>query len=138
MDNYQTFTLRSPDRGTFIADLKSALSNAGIDPYEKNLLRKDENGEDVINRFLSFIPAGGWWIEKPTTDSEGNLTDTGTSGDYALINGITKDPEIMNLIEGFGASDASTQPSEIASSEKIGGGTHRVDQSTISSPVRTW
>jgi len=141
MAEYQTFSLRSPDRSTFLADLKAALDSAEIDPYEKSLLRKDEQENDVLDRSLDIVPPGEWWITEPTWDYSTDpptKTQQGTAGDYLLINAITKDPELVSFIEGFPASDASKQPSEIADAEKIGGGTHRVDQDTIDSPVRTW
>ncbi|AUO79068.1 hypothetical protein [Salinibacter phage M8CR30-4] len=36
---YKTFSLRSLDRSTFLADLKAAFDGAGIHPYVKDLLR---------------------------------------------------------------------------------------------------
>lgn len=141
MADYQTYTLRSPDRATFIADLKAALSQAGIDPYEKQLLRVGQDGSDEIARFLDVVEAGRWWITEPQWDYSTDpptKTQEGAKGTYLLVNAITTDPELIAFIEGFAASNASKQPSDIADAEKIGGGTHRVDQSTISSPERTW
>ena len=139
---YETYYLRSPNEESFIKDLKSALSDAGIDPYGKNLIAENENGEDEAGLFISLIKPGDWYIVKPTIKEGENgddvVSDSGKTGDYLLVNARTKDPELQAFIESFGASDASKQPSEIPGEEKIGQGTHRVDGSTIDSPVRVF
>jgi len=135
---YQTFQLRAPDLQTFIDDAKAAIKSAGIDPYAKDMLRKDENGDDVPGQGVDVIKPGRWHITEPTFDENGEVTDPGEKGDYALINVRTADPEVQAVIESFEPSDASKQPSEIPDHQKIGGGTHRVDGSTIDSPVRVF
>jgi hypothetical protein len=135
---YETFHLRAPDVETFLVDAKAAIIKAGIDPYEKNLLRKDEEGNDVPGQGVDVIKPGRWHITEPTFDDAGVVTDPGVKGDYALINIRTKDPEVKAVIEGFESSDADKQPPEIPSEETIGGGTHRVYGDTIDSPVRVF
>jgi len=136
--NYETSHFRAPDIQTFLADAKAAIESAGIDPYAKDLLRKDENGDDVPGQGVDVIPAGRWYITEATYDSDGEMTDSGVRGDYALINIHTKDPDIKAVIESFEPSDAGKQPSEIPANQVIGGGTHRVDGNTIDSPVRVF
>jgi len=135
---YQTYHLRAPDVATFLADAKGVIESAGVDPYEKRLLRKDENGDDVPGQGVDVIPAGRWYIIEPTFDEDGEMTDSGEKGDYALINIRTADPKVKAIIESFEPSDADKQPPEIPSEETIGGGTHRVDGDTIDSPVRVF
>jgi len=135
---YEPYHLRAPDVETFLIDAKAAIESAGIDPYQKDLLRKDENGNDVPGQGVDVIPAGRWYITEPTHDSDGEVTDFGVKGDYALINIRTADPEVQTVIEGFEPSDADKQPSEIPDKQAIGGGTHRVDSSTIDNPVRVF
>jgi len=135
---YEPFHLRAPDVQTFLADAKAATESAGIDPYEKGLLRKDENGDDVPGQGVDVIPAGRWHLTEPTFDENGKMTDPGEKGDYALINIRTKDPEVKAFIEGFSASDASKQPSDIPGEQTIGGGTHRVDSDTIDNHRRVF
>ena len=135
---HQTYNLRAPDVATFLSDAKAAIESAGIDPYAKGLLRKDKNGDDVPGRGVDVIPAGRWHLTEPTFDDKGEMTDPGVKGDYALINIRTADPEVIKVIESFEPSDADKQPPEIPAGETIGGGTHRVDGSTIDSPVRVF
>jgi len=135
---YETYHLRAPDVQTFLADAKAAIESAGIDPYEKSLLREDENGDDVPGQGVDAIPAGRWHLTEPTYDSDGEMTDPGERGDYALINIRTKDPEVKAFVENFEPSDADKQPPEIPAEQAIGGGTHRVDSDTIDSPVRVF
>lgn len=146
---YQTFYFRAPSKEKFFSDVEQVCSENEIDPYEKGVLEKNEEGIDgeppVSGGFgVSVIPAGKWFITQPQwedLDEEGvtpNKTQQGVKGDYCLVNVNTKDPELKNLIEQFAASDPAKSPSEIADSEKIGSGTHRIDGSMISSPVRTW
>jgi hypothetical protein len=135
---YEPYHLRAPDVETFLADAKAAIESAGIDPYAKGLLRKDENGNDVPGQGVDVIEPNQWHLTEPTYDGNGEITTPGVNGDYALINVRTKDPEVKAVIEGFEASDAKKQPNEIADEQAIGGGTHRVDGSTIDSPVRVF
>jgi len=138
MAQYETYHLRAPDVATFIADAKEAIQASGIDPYAKDLLREDENGNDVPGQGVDVIPAGRWYITEPTYDSDAEMTDPGVKGDYALINIRTKDPEVKAVIESFEPADADKQPSGVPDKQAIGGGTHRVDTDTIDSPVRVF
>jgi len=138
MAEYETYHLRAPDVATFLADAKAAIEEAGVDPYAKNLLREGESGGDVPGQGVDVIPAGQWHITEPTYDQEGEMTDPGEKGGYALINIRTANPEVQATIEGFEPSDAGKQPSEIPDEQTIGGGTHRVDGDTIDSPVRVF
>jgi len=134
----EIYHLRAPDVQTFLTDAKAAIESAGIDPYEKGLLREDENGDDVPGQGVDVIPGGRWHITEPTFDEIGEMTDPGVKGNYALINIRTADPEVQAVIESFEPSDADKQPPEIPAEQAIGGGTHRVDGSTIDSPVRVF
>jgi len=133
---YETSHFRAPDVRTFLADAKTAIESAGTDPYEKGLLRKDENGDDVPGQGVDVIEPNRWYITEPTYNSDGEMADPGEKGGYALINIRTADPEVQAVIESFEPSDADKQPSEIPVKQKIGQGTHRVNGSTIDSPVR--
>jgi len=135
---HETYNLRAPDVATFLSDAKAAIEEAGIDPYGKDLLRKDDNGDDVPGQGVDVIHAGRWHVTEPSYDSEGKMIDPGVKGDYALVNIRTADPEVKAFIEGFSASDASKQPPEIPTDETIGGGTHRVDSDTIDSHRRVF
>jgi len=135
---YKPYHLRAPDVETFLADAKAAIESVGISPYEKRLLRKDEDGNDVPGQGVDVIEPNRWYITEPTFDENGQMTDPGEKGDYALINIRTKDPEVKAVIEGFEPSDADKQPHEIPAEQTIGGGTHGVDGSTIDSPVRVF
>jgi len=138
MSKYNIYNLRSPDVQTFLSDAKSAIKGAGINPYEKGLIRVDEDGNDVPGRGVDTIEPNRWYSTEPTYDTEGNQTDSGVKGGYALINLCVKDPEVKAFIESFTSSDAGKQPDEIPAEEKIGGGTHRVNKSTIDNPVRVF
>ena len=138
MPEYKTYHLRAPDVATFLSDAKAAIKDAGINPYEKDLLRINEDGDDVPGLGVDVIPAGRWHITEPILNDAGVVTDPGVKGDYALINIRTKDPEVKAVIEGFEPSDADKQPSEIPIEDVVGGGTHRVYSSTIDSPVRVF
>jgi hypothetical protein len=135
---YETYHLRAPDVQTFLEDAKAPIKEAGIDPYEKSLLRIDENNNDVPGQGVDVIPAGRWYKTDPTYDSHGKITDSGTLGDYALINIRTKDPEVKAVVESFESSDSDKQPGEIPDHQAIGGGTHRIDSKTIDNPVRVF
>jgi hypothetical protein len=135
--SYEPYHLRAPDVATFLTDAKAAIESAGIDPFEKDLLRKDEDGSNVPGQGVDVIEPNRWYITEPTF-KDGEMTDPGEKGDYALINIRTEDPEVKAVIEGFEPSDADKQPPEIPTEQAIGGGTHRVDGSTISSPVRVF
>jgi hypothetical protein len=135
---YKTYHLRAPDTRTFLSDAKTAIDSAGIDPYEKGLLHKDENGNDVPGQGVDVIPAGRWYITEPTFDENGEMTDPGEKGGYALINIRTKDLKVKAVIEGLEPSDAGKQPPETPTEQTIGGGTHRVDGDTIDSPVHVF
>jgi len=136
--DHETYHLRAPDVETFLADAKAAIESAGIDPYEKGLLRKDENGNDVPGQGVDVIKPNRWYITEPTFGLNEEITDPGVKGDYALINIRTKDPEVKAFVENFEPSDADKQPPEIPAEQAIGGGTHRVDSDTIDSPVRVF
>ena len=135
---YAEYTLRAPDLSTFKDDLRAVLEANDIDPEERGIIRVDEDGNERFGQGIDVVEAGRWHIDDPQYDDEGNVTSEGTKGDYALVNIRTDDPEMQALIKGFTAFDASKQPFEIAGSEKVGGGSHRVDADTISSPERVW
>jgi len=87
---------------------------------------------------VDAVPAGRWYITDPTLDEDGNVTDPGVKGDYALINVRTRQPDLQSFIARFSAEDPGTQPANIPDSETIAKGLHRVDETQISSPERVW
>jgi len=134
---YQEYALRAPSVQAAIDSAKPAIEDAGLDPYELDVLSETEDG-DTLGRVVDSVEAGRWYIEDPTYDQDGNVVDSGTKGDYALINVRTKDPQLKGFIEHFSAEDPSTQPKDVPDSETIGKGLHRIDETQISSPERVW
>lgn len=139
MAEYKEFHFRAPDVGTFLSDVEAICQNNGIDPYERGILRTDpDTGEPKPGLGIDAIPAGQWWESEPTEDADGNLNDDGVLGSYALVNVLTKYPGLEQLAQSFAASDPTKAPADIPDSEKIGSGTHRIDGSMLTSPVRMW
>jgi len=134
---YKEYALRAPTVQAAIDSAKPAIEDAGLDPYELDVLSETESG-DTLGRVVDSVEAGRWFIEDPTYDQDGNQTDPGTRGDYALINVRTRQPELQQFIEQFSAEDPSTQPKDVPDSETIGAGLHRIDETQISSPERVW
>jgi len=134
---YQEYALRAPTVQAAIDSAKPAIEDAGLDPYELDVLSETEDG-DALGRVVDAVPAGRWYITDPTFNDDGSVKDPGTLGDYALINVRTKDPQLQSFIEQFSAEDPATQPADVPDSEKIGAGLHRVDGTQISSPERVW
>lgn len=134
---YKEYALRAPTVQAAIDSAKPAIEDAGLDPYELDVLSETEDG-DVLGRVVDAVPAGRWYITDPTYGEDGNVTDPGVKGDYALINVRTRQPDLQSFIERFSAEDPSTQPKDVPDSETIGKGLHRIDASQISSPERVW
>lgn len=134
---YKEYALRAPSTQAAIDSAKPAIENAGLDPYALDVLSETEDG-DTLGRVVDSVEPGRWYITDPTYDQDGNVTDPGVKGDYALINVRTKQPELQQFIEQFSAEDPATQPKDIPDSETIGKGLHRIDETQISSPERVW
>jgi len=134
---YKEYALRAPSTQAAIDSAKPAIENAGLDPYALDVLSETEDG-DTLGRVVDSVEPGRWYITDPTYDQDGNVTDPGVKGDYALINVRTKDPQLQSFIEQFSAEDPSTQPKDVPDSETIGKGLHRIDETQISSPERVW
>lgn len=134
---YQEYALRAPTVQAAIDSAKPALEDAGLDPYDLDVLSETESG-DTLGRVVDAVPAGRWYITDPTYDQDGNVTDPGTRGDYALINVRTAQPDLQQFIESATAHDPAADPANIADSETIGKGLHRIDETQISSPERVW
>ena len=134
---YKEYALRAPSVQAAIDSAKPALEDAGLDPYELDVLSETEDG-DTLGRVVDVVEPGHWFIEDPTYNDDGTIKDPGTRGDYALINVRTKDPELQQFIESAKVHDPSTDPANIADSEKIGSGLHQIDANQISSPERVW
>jgi len=134
---YKEYALRAPSVQAAIGSAKPALEDAGLDPYEVDVLSETEDG-DTLGRVVDSVEAGRWYITDPTFNDDGTIKDPGTRGDYALINVRTKDPQLQGFIEQFSAEDPATQPANIPDSETIGAGLHRIDETQISSPERVW
>jgi len=134
---YKEYALRAPSVQAAIDSAKPALKDAGLDPYKLDVLSETEDG-DTLGRVVDAVPAGRWYITDPTLDEDGNVTDPGVKGDYALINVRTRQPDLQSFIARFSAEDPGTQPANIPDSETIAKGLHRVDETQISSPERVW
>ncbi|WVL99688.1 hypothetical protein [Salinibacter phage 4_17] len=134
---YQEYALRAPSVQAAIDSAKPALQDAGLDPYDLDVLSQTEDG-DTLGRVVDVVEPGRWYITDPTLDEDGNQTDPGVKGDYALINVRTRQPELQQFIEQFSAEDPATQPKDVPDSETIGKGLHRIDETQISSPERVW
>lgn len=162
MSKYTQFCFRAPSVEVFLQDVRDVCVENGINPFrdgvidstngggyqvlfgiEKDpdgvgLLRKHDDGTLSVHKNVDAIPAGRWHETNPTHNADGTLDTAGTLGDYALFNVLTKDEDLIALAEQFKKTDPSLSPSEVPTDEKIGGGTHRIDGSMVSSPVRTW
>lgn len=134
---YKEYALRAPSVQAAIDSAKPALQDAGLDPYDLDVLSQTEDG-DTLGRVVDVVEPGRWYITDPTLDEDGNQTDPGVKGDYALINVRTKQPELQSFIERFSAEDPATQPKDVPDSETIGKGLHRIDETQINSPERVW
>jgi len=134
---YQEYALRAPSVQAAIDSAKPALQDAGLDPYDLDVLSQTEDG-DTLGRVVDVVEPGRWYITDPTYDEDGSVQDPGTLGDYALINVRTRQPDLQQFIEQFSAEDPSTQPKDVPDSETIGKGLHRIDETQISSPERVW
>jgi len=135
---YNEYALRAPSVQAAIDSAKPAFQDAGLDPYALDVLSQTEEDGDTLGRVVDSVEAGRWYITDPTFGEDGNVTDPGVKGDYALINVRTKQPELQQFIEQFSPEDPATQPADVPDSEKIGSGLHRIDASQISSPERVW
>ena len=139
MSDYAEFALRAPTIQKAITTAKTTLQDAGLDPYELEVLDTDPNGNDVLGRVVDAEAAGDWHSEDPDLDSDGFVIEgSGTVGDHAIINIRTKKEKLITFIEQFGKSDPAKASSEIPDSEKVGEGLHRVDESKLSSPEKSW
>jgi len=134
---YHEYALRAPTVQAAIDSAKPALRDAGLDPYQLDVLSQTEDG-DTLGRVVDSVEAGRWYITGPTFNDDGSVQDPGTRGDYALINVRTRQPDLQQFIEQFSAEDPSTQPKDVPDSETIGKGLHRIDETQISSPERVW
>ncbi len=130
---HKTYYFRSPNRSTFLSDLKSEMQDAGIDPYAEKAVVETQDG-DQLGQGIDLIPAGQWYETAPTYADDGKLTTEGTTGDYALINVRTAEEDIQGFCESFDAQDPALSPSEVPDTEKVGGGSHRVE--APQTPVR--
>jgi len=130
---YQTYYFRSPDKPTFISDLKAALQEAGIDPYEERVVIETEDGER-LGQGIDVVEPNRWFETEPTYADDGTVRDQGVRGDYALINVRTDEALFQSFCESFTAFDPALDPNEIDDAEKVGGGSHRVE--APATPVR--
>jgi hypothetical protein len=120
MDFYDYY-FRSSSVQAFIEDVKSELNDAGIDPYEAGVLCVTHEGDDKLDpRVFAYRDAGRWHTTDPTQD------DPGTVADYAIINARTTSRGLSQFVEGYDASNSTTDPSNVPESEKIGNDTHRI------------
>jgi hypothetical protein len=56
MSDYTEFAFRSPDVATFLSDVESICQNNGIDPYERDILRKDRERNAPHRRLADRLP----------------------------------------------------------------------------------
>jgi len=138
---YKEYALRAPTIQDAIDSAKAALQDAGLDPYELNLLREDEDGNDELGRIVDVVEPGRWHTEDPEWDyttAPPTKISEGVVGNYALVNVRTRNAELQAFIDQLTPKDPKKQPSEIPPEEKIGTGLHRIDETQISSPERVW
>jgi hypothetical protein len=138
MADYTTYHFRAPDVATFRDDLKSVLSDAGIDPVERGIIEVDDEGSESLGNNFDVVPAGAWYITEPERDEDAEIIEEGTRGDYAPINASVQADDMVALIGSFTAHDAAKRPSEIPDGEKVGNGSHRIDSDSLSSPERVF
>lgn len=44
MSEYSKYNFRAPDKNTFLSDIETVCQDNNIDPYERGILERDENG----------------------------------------------------------------------------------------------
>jgi len=131
--SHETRYFRAPTRADALADVKSALQDAGIDPYEVALVT-DENGDDAFNAaFVSVHPAGTWYKVRPTF-KDGEEVDPGKVGDHCLINFRSDDQQLLSVADSFSTTDPKTDPADVPNSEKGENGLSRID--APATPIR--
>jgi len=133
---YETKYFRAPDKAGAIADVKSEMQNAGMDPYRRVLLN-GPNGDRFNRAIITVHPAGTWHKVQPTFEAkDGELvkTDPGVVGDHCLLNFRTDDEELLRFVDSFPATDPKLAPSEVADSEKGPNGLSRID--APATPIR--
>jgi len=133
MSQYQTYYFRSPDKQTFLSDLKASLQEAGVDPYEEKAIIETEDSER-LGQGIDVVEKSRWYETEPTYADDGTVEDKGVKGEYALINVRTNEGLFQSYCESFTAFDPKVQPSQIDDAEKVGGGSHRVE--APATPVR--
>lgn len=138
MDSQKKYFFRAADAETFLKDVKNVCQNNGIDPFEKDIVWRDETGTLRAGDGVFIAGASSWYKTPPQPEDTDppSLSNTPEVGGHALINVIAKDEGLIDLVEAFAPSDPSKKPSEIADSEKIGSVTHRITEPAT--PVRVF
>jgi len=113
--SHETVYLRAPSVGAAKTDLKAALQDAGIDPYESVFYTDDEGNDHLNPSIIAVHPAGAWTKEN------------GDVGDHCLINGRTDDEKLLSVVMSFEATDPSLTPSEVPDEDKAPNGTSRIN-----------
>ena len=113
--SHETVYLRAPSVAAAKTDLKAALKNAGIYPYESVFYTDDEGKGQLNPSIIAVHPPGAW------------TKDDGTVGDHCLINGRTDNEELLSVVMSFEATDPSLAPSEVPDEDKAPNGTSRIN-----------
>jgi len=130
---HETRYFRAPTRADALTDVKSALQDAGLDPYEVALVR-GENGDDAFNSaFVSVHPAEMWYKVRPTFE-DGEEVDSGEVGDHCLINFRSDNQQLLEVAGSFPATDPKTDPADVPDSEKGKNGLSRIN--APATPIR--
>jgi hypothetical protein len=124
--SHETVYLRAPSVAAAKTDLKAALQDAGIDPYESVFYVDDEGNDQLNPAIIAVHPAGAW------------TKDNGDVGDHCLINGRIDDERLLSVVKSFEATDPSLAPSEVPDEDKAPNGTSRINApNTPLRPVAT-
>lgn len=112
---YETFYLRTEKPGTetareaLIQDLKEEASNQSVDPFGVGLLEEDADGNTVLSESgattVDFVEPERWYAEKPTFDSDGQMTDSGTRGNHLIANVRTKNEQVKQVLDAAQEQD---------------------------------
>jgi len=130
---YETKYFRAPTLAAAIADVKSALQDAGLDPYEVALVT-DKDGDDAFNTAFVSVHPPGTWYKVPPTYEDGEEVGHGEEGDHCLINFRSDDEDLLSVADSFEMTDPKLAPSEVPDENKAPNGTSRID--APATPIR--
>jgi hypothetical protein len=130
---YETRYFRASSEENALADVKSALEAAGLDPYEVALVTDDDGNDAFNSAFVSVHPVGTWYKIRPTYEDQKEV-DPGVEGDHCLINFRSDNQQLLGVADSFPTTDPKTNPADVPDSEKGKNGLSRID--APATPIR--